>query len=313
MYAGSPKWDADWISEYDAQKILSQLSGRIKPSPYGPDRVGVNYGLHFTGGEPFLNFSLLLKCVKMARERQIPSTFVETSCHWCTSDRVTRNKLAMLKGNGLNGILISVNPFVLEYVPFERTVRALHISREIFGNNTLVYQDFFYHQFSKLGIKNTLPFESYLGVAGLESLYYAELLPAGRLIYKLGHLFKSYPAKHFFGESCQQELVRDWHVHIDNYGNYMTGYCGGISLGDAHDLDSICRGIDLHEHPVLEALMANMESLYKLGKKFGYKELAEGYISKCHLCTDIRKHLIQQPEKFKELGPEKFYSRIAGK
>lgn len=313
MYAGSTKWDADWISREDAEKILTQLSGKIKPSPYGPNKVGVNYGLHFTGGEPFLNFSLLLKCVRIAYELQIPSTFVETNCHWCTSDEVAKSKLQQLKSAGLNGMLISVNPFILEHVPFERTGRALRASIEVFQDNTMVYQEFFYHQFIKLGIKKTLSFERYLDKAGLEGLYYAELLPAGRLLYKLGHLFKKYPAKHFFAESCRQELERDWHVHVDNYGNYMTGYCGGISLGDAHDLGLLCQGIDLRDYPVLEALMTKIEGLFELGEKSGYKELPEGYISKCHLCTDIRKHLIQQPREFKELAPKKFYSQITGK
>jgi len=53
----------------------------------------------------------------------------------------------------------------------------------------------------------------------------------GRAPYKLGYLYKKYPAKKFFNEYCKEELTRDWHVHVDNYGNYMVGYCGGISLG----------------------------------------------------------------------------------
>jgi len=92
MYACSPKWRG-WISEEDLEKILSQLAGKIKPSPYGPERVSLNYGLHFTGGEPFLNFELSLKGVEIANQLRIPSTFVETNCYWCTNDKVTREKL----------------------------------------------------------------------------------------------------------------------------------------------------------------------------------------------------------------------------
>lgn len=58
MYACSPEWN-DWISKEDLEKILTQLGGRIWPNPYGEDNVSLNYGLHFTGGEPFLNFELL--------------------------------------------------------------------------------------------------------------------------------------------------------------------------------------------------------------------------------------------------------------
>jgi len=133
----------------------------------------------------------------------------------------------------------------------------------------------------------------------------------GRAAYKLGDLYKKYPAKQFFKESCRGDLMRDWHVHVDNYGNYMTGYCGGISLGDARDLNSMCGGIDLEERPILEALVTDLEKLYELGvKESGYKERKEGYISKCHLCVDIRRHIAQQTNEFKELRPREFYFHL---
>jgi len=135
-----------------------------------------------------------------------------------------------------------------------------------------------------------------------------ELFANGRVPYKLAHLYKRYPAKRFFGASCQRELIRDWHIHVDNYCNFVPGYCGGLSLGDARDLDAICRGIDLDELPVLKALLSSLEDLYDLGKQFGYGE-REGYISKCHLCLDIRRHLARWGE-FKELRPRAFYERL---
>jgi len=308
MYACSPRWKADWISEKDLQTILTQLHDKIEPSPLGQDRVGINYGLHFTGGEPFLNFDLLLRAVEMAHEIGIPSTFVETNSFWCIDDKNTREKLMQLKNSGLDGILISVNPFILEQVPFERTERAIRISREIFKENAIVYQEIFYHQFKELNVKSTLSFEDYLQKVGLSGLSYVELLPMGRATYKLEHLYSKYPARQFFRESCREDLVREWHVHIDNYCNYMPGYCGGICLGDARDLGSLCTGVNLEELPILNALLNDLGKLYELGvKEFGYKERKQGYISKCHFCLDIRRHVGQQTDKFKELRPTDFY------
>lgn len=137
MYACSPKWEG-WISEEDLKAVLSLLAGKIKPSPYGPESVSLNHGLHFTGGEPFLNYELLLKAVDLAHELDIPSTFVETNCYWCLNDEVTREKLDALKERGLNGILISVNPFYLEYVPFERTERGVRIAQEVFAEKWII-------------------------------------------------------------------------------------------------------------------------------------------------------------------------------
>ncbi len=310
MYACSSKWKNDWISEKDAEGILNQLSSKFQGKyPSKSDTIGINYGVHFTGGEPFLNFDLLLKVTRMAHELQIPSTFVETNSFWCVDDETTREKLVQLKDAGLHGILVSVNPFILEQTPFERTERAIEISEETFDRNVIVYQPFFHHQFKRLSIRNTLPFEEYLQKIDLSGLHEnIELLPMGRAPYKLGYLYLKYPAKAFFGQSCRKELTRPWHVHIDNYGNYIAGYCGGISLGDARDLDSICSGVDLEERPILDALVTDLERLYEFGvKEFGYEERKEGYVSKCHLCADVRRHIAQRTSELKELRPREFY------
>jgi len=80
MYTCSPNWKADWISEADLEKILSQLADKIIQSPYSPDNISLNHGLHFTGGEPFINFNLLCKAVEISSPLKIPSVFVETNC-----------------------------------------------------------------------------------------------------------------------------------------------------------------------------------------------------------------------------------------
>ena len=158
MYACSPGWDADWLTVKDAEAILSQFA-KILPRKYPyPGRIGVNEGIHFTGGEPFLNFDLLLQLTEVAHRFEIPSTFVETNCFWCGSDETTREKLVALKHAGLDGILISANPFILEQIPFERTERAVRISQEVFGSNVIVYQGFFYEQFRPVSYTHlTLP------------------------------------------------------------------------------------------------------------------------------------------------------------
>jgi len=312
MYACSPRWKDDWISREDLVKILEGLSTRIQGSSLGSDRVGVNYGLHFTGGEPFLNFDLLVEAVRAAGDLHIPSTFVETNGFWATNDRETRDKLRRLKEAGLHGILVSVNPFILEQVPFERTERAAKMSVEVFPGNMLLYQQFFSEQFKSLGIKGVLPFKDYVQRVSLADLYgNVELLPMGRACSTLGHLFPRYPARQFLGESCHEELTRGWHIHVDNYGNYMTGYCAGISLGDGRNIDSICEGVDLDERPIVGALATRLETFLELGvREYGYTLREDGYMSKCHLCLDVRKHIVQQTDEFLELRPREFYDHL---
>jgi hypothetical protein len=106
-------------------------------------------------------------------------------------------------------------------------------------------------------------------------------------------------------------MTRNWHTHIDNYCNYIPGFCAGISLGDFREYDSLfSSGVDLKNKPVINALITNLAELIDLGKQFGFKENSDGYISKCHLCTEIRKHIISRTSEFDELSPVQFYKNI---
>jgi len=312
MYACSPKWKGDWITRKDLEEGLSQLGGNIRPSPWGNLRISLNHGLHFTGGEPFLNFELLLTAVEMADELKIPSTFVETNCFWCRNDEATTEKLELLEEAGLKGILISVNPFYAEYVPFARTERCIRISQQVFGENVMVYQLEYYHQFKQLGIKNRISLEDYVELTRNE--YFAqkvELFLMGRAARQLRDFYPTYPAHRFFNEPCRPPFLRNWHNHFDNYGNLMPGYCGGISLGQWKNLDRLVKeGIDLDEHPVLGFLIAgHMQGLLHFAQDYGYRESAKGYLSKCDLCLDLREHLVAEKD-FEELSPKEFYAHL---
>ena len=312
MYACSPKWKGDWIAREDLEEVLSQLAGRIRPSPWGSRTISLNYGLHFTGGEPFLNFELLVEAVEMAEELRIPSTFVETNCSWCGSDERTRERLKLLKAAGLKGILISVNPFYAEYVPFERTERCVRISGEVFGENVVVYQMAYYHRFQQLGIRDRIPLEDYLELTGSERLpEQVELFLMGRAARQLRKFYPRHPARSFFSQPCRPPFLRNWHNHFDNYGNFMPGYCGGISLGHWKNLDGLEKeGIDLDAHPVLRFLIAgDMRGLFHFAEDFSYQESREGYVSKCDLCLDLRGHLVSK-EDFEELSPKEFYVHL---
>jgi len=315
MYACSPSWGGDWISEGDLGRILGQLSGNIIPAPGGSSRIGINYGLHFTGGEPFLNYRLLLRAVELAEDYGIPSVFVETNCFWCASRERAEEMLLELRQAGLDGMLVSVNPFLVEYTPFERMVLAAELGERIFDGSLIIYQREFYDQFRRIGLRGTMGFEEYLARLGVDGLRWAELLPMGRACYKLRELFRRYPAKVFFDEDCRDSLLRSWHAHIDNYGNLITGYCAGLSLGDARKLDELVEGgLDLDERPILGMLiLEDLGSLYRFAvKEYNYMERSDGYISKCDLCLDIRRHIVERAgaDEYPELAPREFYRHL---
>ncbi len=313
MYACSSAWKGDWISEERLRRGLSQLARVIEPSPWGRDNVSLSHGLHFSGGEPFMNFQLLARAVAIAEELGIPSTFVETNCSWCTDDAVTQEKLENLQQKGLKGILVSVNPFYAEFVPFERTERCIEVSAQIFGDNLFVYQLEFYRQFKRLGIRGTVSLPDYFRMTGgTQTLTKrVELFLMGRAAHSLRKLFRTHPARSFFRAPCQPPFLRSWHNHFDNYGHFMPGFCGGISLGNWLDLSDLLRdGLDLEKRPILKFLSDdNMEGLYRFAVDRGYPQRENGYVSKCDLCLDIRSFLVAIDD-FPELRPRQFYHQL---
>lgn len=316
MYACTPKWSSDWVREDDLKSLLSQLAGIVTPSPYGPEIVTLSDGLHFTGGEPFLNFRLLSLAVEIANDYGIPSTFVETNCYWCSDDETTAKKLSCLKSKGLKGIMISVNPFYLEYVPFERTERCVEISAEVFGQNAMVYQWEYFKRFKRLGIKDRMPLQDYLKIDSWDNFFQeVEFFMMGRAAYQLGdelaRHFPRYPAEVLCQESCWPPFLRDWHNHIDNYGNYIPGFCGGISFGDCHRLDVLLSdGLELSDYPILGYIVEeDFNGLLHFAQDYDYLPNSKGYFSKCHLCVDIRKYMVKI-DNFKELQPTEFYHHL---
>ncbi len=128
---------------------------------------------------------------------------------------------------------------------------------------------------------------------------------------ELGELFARHGASYFFSQPCRPSFLRSWHNHFDNYGDYVPGYCGGISLGDCRDLDNLLgQGIETEEYPILGFLIdEDIEGLFQFSKDLGYLGSEEGYFSKCHLCMDIRKYLARGAG-FKELKPREFYLHL---
>ena len=316
MYACGPDWPADWLSEPDMEAILEALAPHITPAPGGRESMGLSDGLHFTGGEPFLKYDLLLRGIETAAGLGIPSLFAETNCSWCVDDKSTLDRLRELKSKGMVGIMISVNPFYLEYVPFERTQRCIDCSLKVFGRNTAVYQTEYYHRFLRLGVSDRMPLEKYIQLDGPHNfLHGVEFFMQGRAPYAVpaaaGGGFPSAPPDRFFGQRCPLSPVRPWHNHFDNYGNYMPGFCGGLSYGDIRELPRLLdEGVDPAEKPVLALVMAeDIEGLFQFAAKRGYTPREEGYHSICHLCMDARKYLAQTGD-FAELRPREFYSYL---
>jgi hypothetical protein len=77
-----------------------------------------------TGGEPFLNFDLLVDVVSHGSRLGAEVTCV-TNASWARSDEIANSKLRRLKEFGLTWLSVSVSRFHQEFIRLERVQRAL--------------------------------------------------------------------------------------------------------------------------------------------------------------------------------------------
>lgn len=307
VYASSPNWKR-WMTEEDVEHYIAQI-GEFAPN---------QRGLHIGGGEPFLNFGLTLRTVEYCIEYHVPIQYVETNGSWCVNDKIASDQFIALRDSGLPAILISVSPFHNEFIPFERTNRAIEVAREIYGPyNVLVYTSYFYEQLKSHDPHSKIPLNRYLNTVGREKAAHSfldqyGLIPCGRVPNRLSFLFQKNPPESFFKANCLAEMTNPEHIHIDPEGNYIPSFCAGISLGNANDLGKLYSGVSLQERPIIEILVTSgVEGLLALAQnQFDYKVREEGYMAKCHLCQDIRSHITSLTDQFEELKPVEFYRNL---
>jgi hypothetical protein len=307
LYACAPNL-REWISETDLNLILKEIRGHNRYLT----------GLHFAGGEPFLNPDLIEYAIRKAILLGLPVDYVETNGFWCREPVKTRKIMERMKEAGLRRILVSCSPFHQEFIPFESVKHAVEAGQKVFGpSGVVIYTSYFFQQFMNIDSKYPLPLEQYIEAIGAEeaSVIFASeygLIPNGRAATRLAYLYAHRPASAYFGETCKHELSSPHHIHIDLYGHYIAGLCAGLSVGDAHDLDSLYHGIDLSQRPILRHLVeGGVEALFRWAvKEAGYIADLKGYIAKCHLCLDIRRHLVKTGRSCHELAPEAFYEYL---
>ncbi len=277
--------------------------------------------VHLTGGEPFLHFSLLLEGTRIAAELGI-SVYVETSGGWCTDEDEAVERFSALRQAGLQAVLVSCSPFHAERIPPARTMRTVRAAITVFGAHrvTVYLPDFLeiVSQFSAGGdIERPTPLSRYeetLGIAGARRVLWEGygIISGGRAGYRLGHMVPRHPATVFARANCAGEILYAHHSHFDLYGNFISAFCGGLAVGDWHDLRELVDDLRENRYPsLLKALIeGGPYRLYEIAQaEYGYRPLAEGYAGKCHLCVDVRRRLVKTGD-FVELRPRGFYDNV---
>jgi hypothetical protein len=218
----------------------------------------------------------------------------------------------------MQAVLISCSPFHAEKIPPIRTLRAVEASLEVFGSRgTIVYLPEYLRIIQLFDLERPTPLSRYeeeFGAAEAGRILWQGygIISGGRSGYRLGHLVPKVPAESFANLNCERDILYAHHSHFDLYGNYISGFCGGLSVGSWRDLAPLRDDFQASRFPPLIKVLVE-RGPYGLAQmvqeEYGFEPSLDGYTGKCHLCVDVRCHLVEAG-KFTEIEPNTFYEHI---
>ncbi|NLS96956.1 MAG: radical SAM protein [Planctomycetaceae bacterium] len=271
---------------------------------------GALHGVHLAGGEATLHWDRLEYAVRSAGRHGVDVDYLETNVGWCDDFDTACQGFERLRQAGLTAVLISASLFHNEFTPLERTKAGILAAQEVFGPyGVIVWTPVVLRMMEDLDASKTHPLHRSCELLGLDPKrgdvwrIHDYLTPGGRTTEKLTEGVARRPAGEFAGQPCRSTLESTTHFHIDSYGNLFTGHCPGIAAATIENL-----------HPEITEQSAPVYfSLWKGGPHALWKTLAPdfdpdpaGYISRCHLCLDLRQHL-RRAGVYQELRPNDYY------
>lgn len=299
LYNCSPKLAKEYIQPAMAEKIFHRIKA-----------CGC-HSVHIGGGEPFLDPEMLIKIVETANRCGISIEYIETNSSWYKDrDSACRIIYDLLEA-GIDTLLVSISPFHNEFIPF-RKVKGLIAACNDTGMQVFPWIADFANDIMEFDENSTHSLNEYserFGSNYLKQLIYRySLTMRGRPLETFKKVLEHYPTGTIVnqaGKSCS-ELANVSHFHFDLYGNYIPGLCTGLAI----NVDDIGAELPEDEYHFLNLLYRKgIKSLLAYAQeKFGFQP-QEKYISKCHICGDIRRYLVNNCKvRRKDLQPVQFYS-----
>ena len=297
MYGCSPTSEAGYIDDSTAKKVCARLYS-----------LGCR-SVHIGGGEPFLNPGGLVKLIENIKDSGLRLDYIETNAAWITSDDDRNRKiLSSVVRAGGGCIMVSADPFHVEFVPFWKTERLIRLFSEMNISN-FVWQEKYLPVLRKLDPERTYKTEELSSIFGYDV---AERCAReygmgfnGRALNLLRKYGKKYPVSSLLG-SCP-ELYNTNHFHADYLNRYIPSGCTGMGIL-LEDVDS---ALDEKKYPVMARLLVGgVGALFEYAQKEGFIPAPEGYGSKCDLCFNIRKFFIKiDRAAYPDLTPESYYNQ----
>ena len=304
-YSSSPNRSGEYMSKETADRIFTLL------------KIMGCYSVHIGGGEPLMNFDKLLEVCKSALNHGVSIDYIETNASWFTDDNSVSEKLQKLKSAGVDCLLISLDPFHNEFVPYIKIKNLIKCCRK---NNMdiFIWQSRFERIVGQMDENKTHSLLEY------ENIYGDDFVKKIAESYGLGYNGRALRILERFsknkksceelikeaGMSCGNAIKSLRHFHVDYEGNLIPPSCNGFR---ANIFDLCVEGLDSVKYPYFTAIInGGLEALFKKAEALGFVPKKEGYVSKCALCFALKKHICediksQTGNEPADIGPIGFY------
>ena len=297
LYGCSPSAQPGYIDEATAARLCKNLR-----------RLGCR-GLHIGGGEPFLDIEGLVSLIKAIHNSGIGLDYIETNAAWITGDDA-RNRQILFDVASAGGvcIMVSADPFHIEFIPFWKPQKLLRLLQSM-GISHFIWQERYWPLLERLDPDKTYDCQALIDMFGNDLQRQCAHEYGMRFHGRALNLLRKYGEKKApttLPGPCA-ELRNTSHFHVDYLGRYIPPGCTGMGIL----LEDLGRELDSASYPVLSRLFAQgLNGLLPYAQGLGYKCDPEGYASKCELCFDIRKYLVLRDRQgHPDLTPESFYTQ----
>ena len=243
------------------------------------------------GGEPMLYPERTITLFKKANELGIPEIELITNGFGGRNPKRARELAAELKAAGVNEVLISVDAFHLPHISLDGPRNAAIASTDAEIKrvrwNVAVLEG--------IDGQNKYDRRTREIVAVLEPLgigmSFNEIWPQGRARQNLGRFFAKQPLE---GDCPDKEnaLVSPTCISMDPAG--WASICWYMVIGNAKrtSLSGLLTGYSWEAHPVTRTVVEKGPlGLTELPECEGFSLQRDKYIDKCHLCSDLRRHM----------------------
>ncbi len=284
LYGCSNEMGGAYASEEQSEKLVKKLFA-----------MGCR-SMHIGGGEPFLNFERLVALLKIMRENLLDVDYIETNAAWCTdniSDDEILTRLKKVKSLGGNCILISVDPYHIEFVKLKYPLRLIRLCEDA-GLEYFVWKFEYLRSLVHLDHDKTYTRKELEAELGENYVYDTAnsygLSYNGRALQIAREYLNLRPIENFLASSPCASITSKGHFHADYNSYFIPPSCTGLGI----PLDDLA-DITKEKYPAFFALAnGGLKSLYSYAGEQGFSPNKNGYASKCDVCFDMRKFLLNK-------------------